>query len=191
MKTRALLFMLITTLAGCASTAPTQIVLSPTVPQFTSANIEVPIVSLQVIDRRKANFIVRQDDSKSENRLVAPSEPPSTLIEQALTQTLKNSGTAIAPHASTAITIYIDELLANVTQETFKYKVDSKVSLSLQVKKGRHSYTNSYQVTGNMNGSLQLDYSQLELALNKLINQVTSDLINDPKLIMFINSKTG
>ncbi|WP_133408075.1 YajG family lipoprotein [Parashewanella tropica] len=190
MKTRALLFMLSMTLAGCASKAPTQIVLSPSVPHLSSVQTGISAISLQVVDRRQANFIVRQDSSATENHLVAPAVPPSKLISQVLTQAFENQHIAVTPQAPIRLTIYIDDLLADVIQESFEYQVSSKVILSLEAVKGIHSFKKRYQVTGSLSGSLQLDYSQLELELNKLIDQITSDVLNDSELNEFMASST-
>ena len=174
---------------GACSSAPHPILLSPSVPVSQQKINAFSPINIQVIDQRKANYLVEINGSDAEKRLLAPAVPPRTLLQKALIAGFNRANVSVTEQAPVTLDFYLDQLLVKVEQSTFDY--DAKTSLILKVKgdSNKHTFSKDYKVNGTMNGAFKLDNATIEQELNRLIDKLTTDIINDRQLHQFLSKK--
>ncbi|MCL1138376.1 YajG family lipoprotein [Shewanella pneumatophori] len=185
---KSLLLILTTTLTmvGCASQGPSHIALNPEVPAITvQTETELP-VALETIDTRSANFIVRFNDGDKAARLVSPTEAPRVQMDQVFRQGFTQAGYRIDPSAVNHMQIQLEQLLTDVHESTFGFEANSQVIINVIAKNANQELTKRYRAKGLLKGPLGADFATLELEMNKLIGELTRDIINDPELNQFI-----
>ncbi|GIU28690.1 YajG family lipoprotein [Shewanella sp. MBTL60-007] len=183
------LFLLITaavSLVGCASQGPSHIALNPEVPSITQqTEIELP-VALETIDTRPANFIVRFNDGDKAARLVSPSEAPRAQVDLVFREGFSQAGYRIDPSSVNHMQFQLEQLLTDVDEGTFGFEANSQIIINVIAKNANQELTKRYRAKGLLKGPFSADFATLELEINKLLGELTSDIINDPELNHFI-----
>lgn len=174
------------TVIGCASQAPTHIALNPEVPNINQqTNIELPI-AIDTIDTRSANFIVRFNDGDNAARLVSPSEAPRVQMDQVFRDGFSQAGYRVDPSSVKHLQIQLEQLLTDVDEGTFGFEANSQIVINVIAQNTNQSLTKRYRAKGLLKGPFSADFATLELEMNKLLGELTHDIINDPELNQFI-----
>lgn len=172
--------------AGCANQTPTHMAFSPQVPNVTpQTNQPVPI-SLETIDTRTVNYVARFIEEGEKTRLVEPSEAPKLQLDDVFRSGFAQTGYQIDPSATHSVQIQLAELQMDVTKKTFGYEAKHNVLIAVQAKNSTQELVKRYKAKGTLNGPLSPDFATLELDMNKLLGQLTSDILNDPELNQFL-----
>ena len=191
MKSLVLVIAAAFTIIGCASHAPTHIALNPQVPSITQqTSMQLPI-AIDTIDTRSANFIVRFNDGDNAARLVSPSEAPRVLIDQVFRDGFAKAGYNVAENYTIDhLQFQLEKLLMDVDEGTFGFEANSQIVINVIAQNGNQSLTKRYRVKGLLKGPFSADFATLELELNKLLGELTHDIINDSELNQFIQQVT-
>ena len=173
-------------LLGCSSTQPQLVVLSPAIPISQLQSHSDTSINIIVLDRRKANYVASINDGDEVHRLLAPATAPRFILLGVIKAGFNKAGYRIDSEADSQLIFYVDDLLAQVKQNTFDFSVDTRIQLSLRAENLRQHFSKRYRVKGAMQGPLSLDHNKLEQQLNDLLGQLTTDIMNDEQLINFI-----
>ncbi|MCL1077436.1 hypothetical protein D5R81_05635 [Parashewanella spongiae] len=174
-------------LIGCSSTPPQLVILSPVSPTTAHAQSNSSsTIHITVLDRRKANYVASIKNGDEVRRLLAPATPPRATLLKVIKAGFSKAGYRVNSEADLQLIFYIDDLLAQVQQNTFDFDVKTRIQLSLKAESPRQHFSKRYRVKGSMQGPLSLDHNKLEQQLNDLITQLTTDIMNDEQLIKFI-----
>lgn len=174
------------TVIGCASQAPTHIALNPQVPSITQqTSMQLPI-AIDTIDTRSANFIVRFNDGDNAARLVSPSEAPRVQMDQVFRDGFSQAGYRVDPSSVKHLQIQLEQLLTDVDEGTFGFEANSQIIINVIAQNSNQSLTKRYRAKGLLKGPFSADFATLELEMNKLLGELTRDIINDPELNQFI-----
>lgn len=179
------------TVIGCASQAPTHIALNPEVPNISQQTDWNGAFTIRTIDTRSANFIVRFNDGDNAARLVSPSEAPRVLIDQVFRDGFAKAGYNVAENYTIEhLQFQLEKLLMDVDEGTFGFEANSQIVINVIAQNINQSLTKRYRVKGLLKGPFSADFATLELELNKLLGELTHDIINDPELNQFIQQVT-
>ena len=186
MKSLLLVVATAVSIVGCASQGPSHIALNPEVPPITQqTEVELP-VALETIDTRSANFIVRFNDGDKAARLVSPTEAPRVQMDQVFRDGFTQAGYRIDPSSVNHMQFQLEQLLTNVDEGTFGFEANSQIIINVIAKNANQELTKRYRAKGLLKGPFGADFATLELEMNKLLGELTRDIINDPELNQFI-----
>ncbi len=172
--------------AGC-STTPSHIILSPQVTSKPSVIYLNQQATLMIKDLRANNHIVQVLRTDKAAQLYSPSTPLTEAISNNLTPYLNSQGLDTNGGA-TEINITIDRAIVSVQQELMKYQSNSDIQLTILIKKGEKTLTNTLKSTSNSKGPLQADIAVLERDLNQQLGKIVSDIANNHEFIEFIRN---
>ena len=185
---KSLLLIITTALftVGCASQGPSHIALNPEVPTINQqTEIEHP-VAIETIDTRSANFIVRFNEEDNAARLVSPTEAPRAQMDHVFRDGFTQAGYRIDPSSVTHMQFQLEQLLTDVDESTFGFEANSQIIINVIAKNANQELTKRYRAKGFLKGPFGADFATLELEMNKLLGELTRDIINDPELNQFI-----
>ncbi|BAJ03323.1 YajG family lipoprotein [Shewanella violacea] len=186
MKRLILLFTASVLLSACANHAPSHIALHPQVPKVQQQTNSRQTLAIETIDTRSANFIVRFNNGADAAKLVSPSEAPRKQMDRVFRAGFTQAGYQIDPSSVKHVQIQVEQLLTDVTESTFSFEAKSNIIINIIAKNSRQVLTKRYSARGTLSGPFSADYAQLELEMNKLLGQLSSEIINDPELNQFI-----
>lgn len=174
-------------LSACASHEPTHIALNPSLGAVSlQTDSDIPVF-VEVIDTRTKNFIVQFDEAPKPPRLVNASEPVRLQLESLFRSGMRKAGYVIDPAATKKVQFQLAYLLTDVTDNTFNYEAKTRLVINVKAQNARQELTKSFSGNGFLKGPLSPDFATLELDINKLINKLTSDILNDTELHQFLN----
>ncbi|RYV03758.1 hypothetical protein SOPP22_02745 [Shewanella sp. OPT22] len=184
-----LIILSVLSLSACSS-APKPIVLSPKVPVTNHQIIAKLPINIQVVDQRKANYLVEINGaSGAERKLLSPATPPRQQLQKILIAGFNKANVSVSPQARTQLTFNLEKLLVKVKQSSFDYDATTSIVLKVKGNSSNQTFSKDYTVSGTMNGAFKLDNSAIEQELNNLIDKLTTDIINDKQLQSFISQK--
>ncbi|WP_076541255.1 YajG family lipoprotein [Shewanella sp. UCD-KL21] len=186
MKSLPLLLCTSLFLSACASYTPTHIALNPSVPQPLNQIDQYATVAVNTIDVRKANFIVRFNKEGEAAELISPSEPIRQQLDSVFKQAMTKVGYQVDPAATNSAEFQLDYLLTDVTESTFGFEAKTTLTINVVAKNQTQEFTKIYNAKGLLKGPFSPDYATLELDMNKLIDELTSKIINDAELHHFL-----
>ncbi|WOT05963.1 YajG family lipoprotein [Shewanella youngdeokensis] len=173
-------------MAGCASQTPSHIALNPDVPNVTMQTSQLLPLAIETIDTRSANFIVRFNHDDEAARLVSPSEAPRVQIDQIFRSGLTKAGYSVDPSSVNTVQFQLEQLLTDVNEGTFGFEASSLIIINVIAQNRHQSLTKRYRAKGKLTGPFSADFATLELEMNKLLSELTADIINDPELNQFL-----
>ncbi|NMH66999.1 YajG family lipoprotein [Shewanella salipaludis] len=184
---KRLLLLIVSSLAltACAGHAPTHIALSPQLPAVNQQAQGQPL-AIETLDTRSANYIVRFKDGDKAARLVSPSEPPRIQLDQVFRAGFAQAGYQIDPAAATSLQIRLEQLLTDVEEGHFSFEANSQITIDVVAKNSSQELSKRYRAKGHLTGPFGADYASLELDMNKLLEQLVRDILNDPELNQFL-----
>ncbi|MEI6858931.1 MAG: YajG family lipoprotein [Shewanella sp.] len=186
MKRFMLLFCTSVLLSACASQTPNHIALNPQVPEVKKQTNSSQTLAIETIDIRSANFIVRFNNGDDAAKLVSPSEAPRKQIDQIFRKGFTTVGYQIDPSSVKHMQIQLEHLLTDVNESTFSFEAKTKIIINVIVKNTDQELTKRYSALSTLSGPFSADFATLELEINKLLGQLSSDILNDPELNQFI-----
>ncbi|MCE9677957.1 YajG family lipoprotein [Shewanella sp. AS1] len=173
-------------LTGCATHAPTHMALNPQTPAITSPVLKVSPLAVEMIDTRSANFVARFNRGDDAAQLVSPSEAPRQQLDQVFRLGFTKAGYTIDPSSVQHVEIQLEKLLTDVNESFFGYEATNDIVINVIASNTLKTFTKRYTGHNKVSGPLSPDFATLELAMNVLLDQLTSKIINDPELNQFI-----
>ncbi|MGL5486416.1 MAG: YajG family lipoprotein, partial [Shewanella sp.] len=92
----------------------------------------------------------------------------------------------IDPSATNSIQVQLEELQMDVTKKTFGYEAKHSVRIAVQARNSSQELVKRYKAKGVLKGPLTPDFATLEMDMNKLLGQLTGEILNDPELNQFL-----
>lgn len=186
-KLRALLicFSLGLVIAGCSTHKPSQIALNPMVPQVEAQTHQYTALAIQTLDTRSANYIVRFNNKGDAAKLVSPSEPPRKQLHAVFESGFTRAGYKITPNANRHIKFELQQLLTDVDESLFSFVAKHQIVIRAVADNDNKQLIKTFSAKGKLEGPLKADFATLELDMNKLLLQITSDIINDDEINQF------
>ena len=186
MKSLFLSLIALVALSGCASQMPSHIALNPQVPDIQTQSHSLQSLTLETIDTRPANFIVRFNNGDEAAKLVSPSEAPRRQMDEVFREGLIKAGYQVTPSSMKQIQFQLEQLLTDVNDTTFGYEANSNIVINVIAKNDRDTLTKRYTARNTVTGPFSADFATLELAINKLLDELSSKILTDPELNTFI-----
>lgn len=174
-------------LSACASHEPTHIALNPTLGAVSVQTDDDVPVFVEVIDTRTKNVIVQFDQAPKPAKLVSASEPVRLQLEALFRSGMRKAGYVVDPSATKKVQFQLEYLLTDVTDNTFNYEAKTRLVINVKAQNTRQEFTKSFSGNSLLKGPLSPDFATLELDINKLIDKLTSDILNDAELHQFLN----
>lgn len=181
-----LIFISILALIGCSSKPPAQIALNPAAPIVKPLAGELPTLQLTTLDTRSANFIVRFNRDEKAAKLISPAEPPRAQLETIFSQAFLDAGYTTATQSETRLELQLSNLLSDVSESSFGYKAEHIITIDVIAQQPLKVLTKTYRAKGTLEGPFSTDVAAIELELNQLLGQLTSNIVNDPELNQFL-----
>ncbi|MBR9726381.1 YajG family lipoprotein [Shewanella intestini] len=176
-------------LSACATTQPTHIALDPTLGDVTFQTARPIPIHMDTIDIRNANFIVRINNDDDAAQLISPSEPIRQQLAQVFRDGMIKIGYQIDPSAYKTVQFQLESLLTDVTETTFGYEAKTEVIINVIAKNKTQEFTKIYKGRGTLTGPFSSDFATLELDINKLLNKLSTEILNDTELHHFIEQQ--
>ncbi|NKF49615.1 hypothetical protein G3R49_03370 [Shewanella sp. WXL01] len=176
-------------LSACASHQPTHIALNPSLGAVAPQTSMATQVHVETIDTRKANFIVRIHNGDDAARLISPSEPVRQQLDKVFRQGISEAGYSISPSSFRTVQFQLDNLLTDVTETTFGYEAKTQVTINVVATNRTQEFTKIYKGRGTLTGPFNSDFATLELDINKLLDKLTGEILNDAELHQFIQQQ--
>ncbi len=186
MKRLILLFCASVLLSACANQTPNHIALNPQVPEVQKQTNSYQTFAIETIDTRSANFIVRFNNGDDAAKLVSPSDAPRKQIDQVFRKGFTSAGYQIDPSSVKHMQIQLEHLLTDVNESTFSFEAKTNIIINIIIKNANQELTKRYSVQGMLSGPFSADFATLELEMNKLLGQLSAEILNDPELNQFI-----
>ncbi len=174
------------TLFGCATNTPTHMALNPQTPAITAKASQETQIAIEMIDTRSANFVARFNQGDDAAKLVSPSETPRQQLDQVFRQGFTNAGYVIDPSSPQHIQIQLEKLLTDVKDSALSYEAENNIIINVIASNKVKTFTKRYTGHNKVSGPFSSNFATLELAMNTLLDQLTSKIINDPELNQFI-----
>ncbi|KFZ36396.1 hypothetical protein HR45_16365 [Shewanella mangrovi] len=184
-----LLFALLTItalLTGCAANSPKTLVLSPEIPPATAQTSSLISLALKSKDMRSISYVVRFMDDDKVERLVNPAESPRITLERLFNQALANAGYQIDPASSRDFEIVVDQVVTDVDESMLGFEANTHLMMTVNASNQNRTFTKRYSATSRLKGPFKADFASLELDINKLITQLSGQIVNDPELNQFL-----
>ncbi|MCL1141392.1 YajG family lipoprotein [Shewanella gaetbuli] len=179
-----LLCALLTT--ACASFEPTHIALNPTLgPVNLHTQLDVPI-GVEVVDTRSKNYVVQFDQAPKQPRLVSTSEPIRVQLDSIFRRGMGKAGYVIDPAAPKRVQFQLEYLLTDVIDNTLNYEAKTRLVIKVKASNSTQEFTKTFSGNGYLKGPLSPDFATLELDINKLIDKLTTEILNDNELHQFL-----
>lgn len=171
---------------GCASQKPTHMAFSPQVPDISQQVSRPTSISLETVDTRNIDYVARFIEEGTKTRLVTPSEPPKLQLDEVFRNGFTQAGYQIDPSASHSVQVKLEELQIDVTKNTLSYEAKQGVLITVQARNSTQELVKHYKAKGTLKGPFSPDFATLELDMNKLLGQLTGEILNDPELNQFL-----
>ncbi|MDP5146209.1 YajG family lipoprotein [Shewanella sp. ULN5] len=188
MKKIILTVLSILLLSACASNEPTHIALNPTLGAVSLHTNNDTAISFEMVDTRSKNFIVQFDQAPKPPRLVSASEPVRVQLDALFRAGMRKAGYVIDPAASKQVQFQLEYLLTDVTDNTMNYEAKTRLVINVKATNLRQEFTKSFSGNGYLKGAFSPDFATLELDINKLIDKLTTEILNDDELHQFLNN---
>lgn len=159
--------------SGCQS-APDPLII--TVPPV-SADMNYTVTRLSVSDARPHRYLYRRLSSDDKASFVAPREPLTTTIEQALQPLVARSNSE-----SLQWQVSVTEAAVEAEISALKYKLTHQLQIRVQAVKDNRRYTNTYRGRAQSEALGRPDAAVIEREFSQLLSQVLEDISRDPEL---------
>lgn len=175
-------------LSGCASHTPTNIILNPQLPVIDQQTLGHYPISINTVDTRTANYIVKFNNNDRAAKLVSPGESPRLQLDQTLHAGFTKAGYDVNTNAKNHIEVKLRQLVTLVDETTFGYKANSNIVINIVAHNTHQTLTKQFKAHSVLEGSFSVDYATLELQLNDLLLELNKKIINDVELNQFIQN---
>ncbi|MDF0533821.1 YajG family lipoprotein [Shewanella yunxiaonensis] len=174
-----------TLLMGCASHSPDKIALGPEQPQVQVQTSQLTPLALTASDLRTVNYVVRYVDTKPQ-RLVGTFQDMRSVTEQLFRKGFASAGYQIDPASGTTLDMRLEQLQTDVENSMLGFEAITNLAISVQASNSSHTFSKRYSATSRLKGPFSADFATLELDINKLLTQLSGEIINDPELNQFL-----
>jgi uncharacterized lipoprotein len=172
-------------LSGCAS-EPTHVALNPELPLINTQVSGQQSLSLSSSDTRNNNVVARFLKDGKVVRVMNPSEPPTGQLQQVFREGFSRAGYQIDPSSATGVELQLSTLNTDIEEGMLGYEANTKLVIDVIARNEQQVFSKRYRNVGKFKRPLGLDMATLELHLNKLMGELTGEIINDPELNSFL-----
>lgn len=172
--------------AGCASHNPTHMAFSPQLPKVSQQTSSQIPLSLETVDSRSIDYVARFMEEGTKTRLVSSSESPQSQLDEVFRNGFTQAGYQIDPSSNHSVQIQLEELQMDVMKKTFGYEAKHSVAIAVHARNSTQELVKRYRARGTLTGSLSPDFATLEMDMNKLLGQLSGEILNDPELNQFL-----
>lgn len=175
------------TLFGC-SQKPSQMIIAPDVRTVSSNAFAGFSAKVSVEDLRTHLHIIEIKKEDKASHLVSNANDFAIAIEQQLTQALKSNQLQISPSNQQTFAVTINQAYVKVAQSLSRYKANSRLTLTVQVKKGESTLTKTFNSKSSSEGLLAADIAVLERDFNQQLGNLISQIVGDVEIHQFVRS---
>lgn len=176
----------LTLICSCSST-PTEMVISPQVPNSSSINYQNKTAQLSIKDLRNKIHIIEIHTQDKAAQVINTRSDLNTLLHSTISRSLTQSGLTIDSSASNQLLLIIDKAEISVNQSTLQYNTTSVIQLTVKLTSHEQTLTKTFTTSSKSEGVLNADIAVLERDFNQQLSQLIQQIINDKELIAFIN----
>lgn len=190
--TAILSFFLLFGLSACNNT-PSHIIIAPQLMNTTPIKYSNKQLNFSVVDNRTTSHVVQILKADQAAQLFSSQDHLQKTIHTTLSQALKKQGIVLTDLAidqsdTNKLTIYIDNALISVQQDTLKYKANNEITLRAVVTNQAQTLTKNFTTRGNSNGPLTADLAVLERDFNQQLGKLLTQILNNAELATAIKS---
>jgi uncharacterized lipoprotein len=140
-----------------------------------------------VVDNRIASHVVQILKVDKAAQLFSSQDHLQKTIHTTLSQAFKKQGLVLTDLATNQkdinkLTIYIDNALISVQQNTLKYKANNEIALRAVITNQSETLTKNFTTRGNSNGPLTADIAVLERDFNQQLGKLLTQILNNAEL---------
>lgn len=166
-------------LAGCQSQSNTLTFSTPSPTAAFNTQNQTALVNVITQDLRPSAEIAGYTDAGNIRRLTALPEVRQ-LFQQAMQQNLNSKGFTVVEGAGNAnLLINVRKFYADVEQGNLRHKISANISLEVQVKGNRGSFTKNFNTSRTYEGAFGADNQNIRNVLNQAYNDVVYAIYND------------
>lgn len=180
-KWTVLLSFIVITASGCQNTPGTALNLDIAI---ESAR-DFPPVALSVIDHRAQNHLVRLHKGSQPAEFATTSQPLASLISQELRSSINTSNESIQ-----SFDVSIDKALCTVQQSLSSHTAVCEVVIIASSEDPRGELTKTFSRRRTREGSLQVNFDDLNNDLSDLFSSTLNSAIQDSGVQQWLNSYT-
>lgn len=174
-------------LTACASNEPTHIALNPSLGPVALQTQNNTPVFVEVVDTRSKNYVVQFDQAPKPPRLVGSSESIRSQLESVFRSGMVKAGYMLDPASAKRVQFQLNYLLTDVVDNTLNYEAKTRLVINVKASNARQEFTKSFNGNGYLKGPFsQPDFATLELEINKLIDKLTTEILNDDEIHQFL-----
>ncbi|QSX34630.1 hypothetical protein JYB87_05165 [Shewanella avicenniae] len=173
-------------LSGCATSSPKTLVLSPEIPAASAQTLSPINVALKSKDLRSSGYVARFIKEDKVSSVVNPAESPRITLERVFNQALTRAGYQIDPASGRDLIIVVDQLVTDVDEGMLGFEANTHLMLTVNASNQNRTFSKRYSATSRLKGPFKADFASLELDINKLLTQLSGQIINDPELNQFL-----
>ncbi|RTE86007.1 YajG family lipoprotein [Aliidiomarina sp. B3213] len=166
-------------LSGCKSTPESALNLEFDVEQQRS----LPPVQLSVVDHRPQNHVVRLHRGNQPAEFATTERPLASLMSAALRQAITTSNESIQ-----TLTVTVDKALCTVEQSLSSHRAICEVVIIAASEDPRGVLTKTFSRRRTREGSLQVDFKDLENDLSALFSSTLNSSLQDSGMRQWLNS---
>lgn len=180
-------FLVILLMAGCAKKPDDALYLHPTIVLPQQDMSMQPIrLTIKAIDNRQDKALSKV---VRDNRLISLTDSVNTIefFRDMLEKQMRIRGYITSANADNSLTLYLDELYANVQQGSFRYMVTTKANIRLVAKTANGSeVTKTLSATNKREGIMDANKPLLTEILNNIESNIIASMANDNSIHQFL-----
>lgn len=180
-------FLVTLLMSGCAKQPDDALYLHPTIvlPQQDMSMKPIQL-TIKAIDNRQDKALSKV---VRDNRLISLTDSVDTkeFFRDMLEKQMRIRGYVTSATADNSLTLYLDELYANVQQGSFRYMITTKASIRLVAKTANGSeVTKTLSATNKREGIMDANKPLLTEILNNIESNIIASMANDNSIHQFL-----
>lgn len=173
-------------ISACAQ-KPQSVVVAPVLEyKKNSAPFTTKEMQFSVSDMRSASHIVQilREDEPAE--LYSGSSHLPQVIETSLVKAFKDHGINNMALSTNTIEVIIEEAKVSVDQTMVKYQASNVITLTVVVKNGQETLSQTLKTKGKSDGPLQADMGVLERDFNRQLGELLVQIARNQEIADFL-----
>lgn len=170
---------------GCAQ-KPSQMVIAPDVRISNSNAYSQLSAHVSVIDLRTHNHIIEINKENQAKHLVSNANDFAQSLAREFKQALTNSGLSLTGDQQQQFSLTINQATISVEQSLSRYKTNSTITLTAQLKNPQQTLTKTFKSKANSEGILTADIAVLERDFNQQLGKLIGQIVSDQEILQFM-----